>query len=71
MTADRMMAIAEVAQTLVDQFGIRAMLYVDDQVQAALDHSDGHEEPGHTGRKAQDARDANHRSSGQLAPCGD
>jgi hypothetical protein len=42
MTADRMMAIAEAAQTLVDQFGIRAMLYVDHQVQAALDHSDWH-----------------------------
>jgi hypothetical protein len=42
MTADSMMAIAEVAQTLVDQFGIRAMLYVDHQVRAALDHSDWH-----------------------------
>ena len=42
MSADGMMAIAEVAQTLVDQFSIRAILYVDHQVQAALDHSDWH-----------------------------
>jgi hypothetical protein len=42
MTADTMMAITEMAQRLVDQFGIRAMLYVDHQVKAALDHGDRH-----------------------------
>ena len=42
MTADRTMAMTEVAQRLVDQFGIRAMLYIDHQVKAALDHSDWH-----------------------------
>jgi hypothetical protein len=42
MTADCMMAVTEVAQRLVDQFGIRAMIYVDHQVKAALDHSDWH-----------------------------
>jgi hypothetical protein len=40
MTADTVMDATEVAQTLVKHLGGRAMLYVDDQVKAALDAND-------------------------------